>query len=144
MKLKRDNKIWRGIDLSFQNWHKKLDKFWPEHSKKDSKFFILMGSFWVKHILFELKKYREVTFFFFNWDSPHARLNSHYEAWSYKKRRISWHWRVMQNLKKNWLVAWKMTEEFGKFSPEHLKVSKLVLWYPIKLGLLSKVEKVWP
>ena len=24
--------------------------------------------------------------FFFNWDSLHARLNSHYEAWSYKKR----------------------------------------------------------
>ena len=24
--------------------------------------------------------------FFFNWDSPHARLNSHYEAWSYKKK----------------------------------------------------------
>ena len=24
--------------------------------------------------------------FFFNWDSPHARLNSHYEAWNYKKR----------------------------------------------------------
>ena len=30
-----------------------------------------------------------VTFFFFlNWDSPHARLNSHYEAWSYKKKRL--------------------------------------------------------
>ena len=25
-------------------------------------------------------------FFFFNWDSPHATLNSHYEAWSYKKK----------------------------------------------------------
>ena len=25
-------------------------------------------------------------FFFFNWDSFHARLNSHFEAWSYKKR----------------------------------------------------------
>ena len=25
-------------------------------------------------------------FFFFNWDSPHARLNSHYEAWNYKKK----------------------------------------------------------
>ena len=37
-------KIWRGIDLSFQNWHKKFDKFWPEHSKV-SKIFILMGSF---------------------------------------------------------------------------------------------------
>ena len=24
--------------------------------------------------------------FFFNWDSLHARLNSHYGAWSYKKR----------------------------------------------------------
>ena len=23
--------------------------------------------------------------YFFNWDSLHARLNSHYEAWSYKK-----------------------------------------------------------
>ena len=24
-------------------------------------------------------------FYFFNWDSHHARLNSHYEAWSFKK-----------------------------------------------------------
>ena len=22
-------KIWRGIDLLFQNWHKEFDKFWP-------------------------------------------------------------------------------------------------------------------
>ena len=27
-----------------------------------------------------------VIFFFFNWDSLHARLNSHYEASSYKKK----------------------------------------------------------
>ena len=26
-------------------------------------------------------------FFFFNCDSPHARLNSHYEAWSDKKKK---------------------------------------------------------
>ena len=26
-------KIWREIDLSFQNWHKEFDKFWPKHSK---------------------------------------------------------------------------------------------------------------
>ena len=25
--------------------------------------------------------------FFFNWESLHARLNSHYEAWSYKKKK---------------------------------------------------------
>ena len=24
---------------------------------------------------------------FFNWDSPHQRLNSHYKAWSYKKKK---------------------------------------------------------
>ena len=48
-------KIWRGIDVFFENWHKKFDKFWPEHSKV-SKIFILMGSFWAKYILFALKK----------------------------------------------------------------------------------------
>ena len=25
--------------------------------------------------------------FFFNWDLPHARLNSHFEVWSYKKNK---------------------------------------------------------
>ena len=33
-------------------------------------------------------------FFFFNSDSLHARLNSHYEAWSYQKRstkKITWY-----------------------------------------------------
>ena len=24
-------KIWRGTDLSVQNWHEKFDGFWPEH-----------------------------------------------------------------------------------------------------------------
>ena len=28
----------------------------------------------------------KMTFLFFNWDSHHARLNNHYEAWSYKKK----------------------------------------------------------
>ena len=26
-------KIWRWIDLSFQNWYEDFDGFWPEHSK---------------------------------------------------------------------------------------------------------------
>ena len=59
--IKEGYKIWRGIDLPFQNWHKKFDKFWPEHSKC-SEMFILMGSFWAKYILFELKKYRGAIF----------------------------------------------------------------------------------
>ena len=48
-------KTWRRIDLSFKNWHKRFDKFWPQHSKV-SKIFSLMGSWWAKYILFELKK----------------------------------------------------------------------------------------
>ena len=54
-------KIWRGINLSFQNWQKEFDKFWPEHSKI-SKFFILVGFFWTKYILFKLKKNRGIIF----------------------------------------------------------------------------------
>ena len=54
---KEGNKIWKGIDLSFQNWHKEFDKIWPVHSKV-SKIFISMGSIWAKYVLLELKKYR--------------------------------------------------------------------------------------
>ena len=49
--------IWRGIDLSFQNWHKKFGKFWLEILKV-LKIRTLMDCFWPKHIMFELKKYR--------------------------------------------------------------------------------------
>ena len=54
-------KIWREINLSFQNWHNEFDKFWPEHSK-DAKIFTLIGSFWAKYLLLELKKYRGIIF----------------------------------------------------------------------------------
>ena len=54
-------KIWRGIDLLFQNWHKEFNKFWPEQLKV-TKIFTLMCSFWAKYKLFELKKYRGVIF----------------------------------------------------------------------------------
>ena len=50
-------KIWTGIDLSFQNWHKEFDKILTEPSNF-SKHLILMGSFWAKYILVELTKYR--------------------------------------------------------------------------------------
>ena len=53
--------IWRGIDLSFKNWHKEFGKFWPELSKV-SKIFTLMGSLWAKYILFELKSTEEESF----------------------------------------------------------------------------------
>ena len=33
-----------------------------------------------------LSKEQIAVIFFVNWDSLHARLNSHYEPWSYKKK----------------------------------------------------------
>ena len=93
-------KIRRGIDLSFQNWHKEFDKFWPEHSKV-SKIFTLMGSFWAKYILFELKKYRGVIF--------------HETEERYKI------WRGIDLSFQNW------HKEFDKFWPEHSKVSKIFI-----------------
>ena len=92
-------KIWRGTDLSFQSWHEEFHEFWNKHLKV-SKSFILMGSFWAKYILFELKKkYREVIF--------------HETEEGYKIRRgidlsfQNWH------------------KEFNKFWPVHSKVSKI-------------------
>ena len=54
-------KIWKGINLPFQNWHKKFDRFQPGYSKVLN-IFTLMDLFWAKYILFELQKYRGVIF----------------------------------------------------------------------------------
>ena len=58
-------------------------------------------------------------------------LSKVYIVWATKVQRsyLWWHWGVMQILKKNWLVLWKKTWEFGKFSPELLEVSKLEVWW---------------
>ena len=94
-------KNWRGTDLSFWNWHEELHKFWPEHSK-------------VQKVCF-------------NW----LLVTKVYIAWATKVQRshLSKHWRVMQILKKSWSVFEKRLEIFVNFSPEHLKVSKLGLWW---------------
>ena len=95
-------KIWRVIGLSSHNWHEKFDKFWPKLSK-NLNIYTLMGCFWPKYIMFELKKYGGVMF-----DDT--------EYWC-------------KIWKKTYLCFQKWHEEFAKFSPEHLKVSKLGLWW---------------
>ena len=58
-------------------------------------------------------------------------LTKVYNVWAKKvqKRYFSWHWKVMQNLKKNWPVVWNMTRGTGKSSQEHSKISKSELWW---------------
>ena len=60
MKLKRDMKFGEESTCHFKI-NKEFDKFWPDHSKV-SKIFTLIGSFWAKYVLFQLKKYRGVIF----------------------------------------------------------------------------------
>ena len=82
-------KICRRTDLSFQSWYKEFEGFWTQHLKV-SKMFILMGSFWEKYILLELKKYRGVIFHeneegskiwrgidlsFQNWQKEHSKVS---------------------------------------------------------------------
>ena len=58
-------------------------------------------------------------------------LNKAYIVWAKKVQRnyLSWQWRVMQNLKKNWFVVWKMTWGIWQIFTRSLKVSKLGLWW---------------
>ena len=99
---------WRMVQKLKRNWllSSKLtwavDKFWFKHSKI-SKICTLMGCLWSKYILFDLKKYRGVMF-----DGT--------EYWC----KI---WRKTDFCFQKW------HKEFGKFSPEHLKVSKLEVWW---------------
>ena len=63
-------------------------------------------------------------------------------ARKFHRNYVSWHWKVMQNWKKNWLVAWKMTKGIslifmptveyltictlmGCFCPKHISTKEL-------------------
>ena len=94
------HKTWRGIDLSVQNWHEEFDEFWPEHWKI-SNICSLMGWFWPKYKMFGLRKVQ----------------------WSY----VWLHWRLMQNLKENWLVLSKMTWRIWQIFVHRLKNSNFIL-----------------
>ena len=50
-----------------------------------------------------------------------------YVVWTKKLERSypSWHWRWMQNLKKNWLVAWKMTRGIWQIFTRALESVKI-------------------
>ena len=85
-----------------QSWHEEFNKSWIEHTKI-SNIFPLLCCFWPKYVKLQLRKYRGVMF----------------DGTVY------------------WCKIWRKTdfcfqkwhEEFGKFSREHLKVSKSGLWW---------------
>ena len=56
-----------------------------------------------------------------------------------QKSYVSWHWKVMESLKKNWLLAPKMTWEIWWIFTQPLKSPKISLRWTI----LSKLYEAW-
>ena len=99
--LKNDAKFEGELTCALLNDMRNLVNF--DSTLKILKICTIMGSFWAKYIMFGLKKYRGVMVDgFADW----------YKIW-----------------RKNDLCFQKWHEELEKFSPEHLKVSKLGLWW---------------
>ena len=76
-------------------------------------------------------------------------LNKVYNFWAKKVQRsyVSWHWRVMQNLKKNWHAVWKMTWRIWQIftrALESLKIGILMgSFYPkLKMFQLKSYRRV--
>ena len=86
--------------LASSKLHEKFDKFWLEHLKI-SKLCTLMGCFRPKYAMLELKKVQR----------------------SY----VQWHWRLIQNLKENWLVLSKITWRLWQIFVHRLKSSDFIL-----------------
>ena len=105
--------IWRKTDLCFQKWHEEFDEFWPKHSKI-SKICSLMGFFWLKYMIFELKKV------------------SGSFAW--------WNWILMQHLKENLLVVSKLTWGIWRILTWALENIKNLHFHEL---LLNKVHNLW-
>ena len=75
-------KIWKIMTLWFQKWHHDLDELSSLEYPKVWKLYT-DGLFLSKAYTISAKKFQ--------------------------RNYVSWHWRVLQSLNKNWLVGWKMT-----------------------------------
>ena len=82
--LKYLSNFWRTLEMPLINCEINLILRWSANSV------IVSTNIANQNATFEIsdtKLYVPVFFFFFNWYSLHARLNSHYEAWSYKEKK---------------------------------------------------------
>ena len=102
MTMINDGKFEEELTCRFKTDMSNLTNF-DSSIQKSQKFATLMGSFWTKYIMLELKKCGGAMF--------HDT-----EGWCKIWRKTDF-----------W--PWKWHEEFGKGLPEHSKVSKLELWY---------------
>ena len=112
MTMKNDTKFVKELTCLFKIDMRNLTNF-DLSTRKSQKICTLMGCFWPKYVMFELKKYRKVMF----------------------------------NGTKYWFEIWRKTdlcfqkwhEEFSKFSPDVWKSKNWDFYWVV----LSKIENVW-
>ena len=75
-------KIWKTLTLWFPKWHEELGELSSLEHSKVWKLYI-DGLFLSKAYTVSVRKFQ--------------------------RNYVSWHWRVLQSLNENWLVAWEMT-----------------------------------
>ena len=105
--------IWRKTDLCFQKWNEEFSKFSPEHIQKSK-----------------------------NWDFDGIFLSKVENVWAQNLQGsfVSWQWRMMKTLKRNWLVSSKFTWEIWLIVTRSLKNLENLDFN----GLLSKkVHNLW-
>ena len=111
-------KIWNRIDLPLQNWHEEFNKFWPEHSKICT----LIGWFWPKYIMFELKKYRGIMFDF---------TQDWYKVWRKTGlcfQKLTWGiWQIFTRALESLQIGTLMASFCLKLKMYELKIHKLVM-----------------
>ena len=105
--------IWRKTDLWFQKWHEKFSKFLPENVWKSK-----------------------------NWNFDGILLSKVENLWAQnlQGKFVSWQWRMIQNLKRNWLVISKLTWGIWQILTRALKNLKNLHFNRL---LLTKVYNVW-
>ena len=105
-------KIWRKTDFCFQKWHEEFEKFSPEHLKVSK-----LGLWWDSFVQ--------------SWTFMSLKLQGSY---------VSWQWRMMQKLKRNWLVSSKLTWGIWQILTRALENLKNLHFNGL---LLNKVYNVW-
>ena len=105
-------KIWRKTDLWFGKWHEEFGRFSSEYLK------VSKLVFWWDHFVQSRKCISYNLQRSYNW----------------------WHWRMMKNLKRNWLVVSKLTWGIWRILTRALENLKNLHFNGL---LLTKVNNVW-
>ena len=123
-------KVKRKTDSWIQKWHEEFREFSPSHSKVqkshfDGLFYSKLYGFWAKKKI--LKKSEKLYI-----DGLFLSKAFNVSARKFQRNYVSWHWRVMQNLKENWLNAWKISSGICLIfmrAVESLEISTLMAFF---------------